>query len=521
MNNISRRKLIGLFVSASVAALLPIRWTWRRLRQPVNRVEARHYKRLSVILVMTLFPMVLVTAACSARSVFEPVVAGRFYPAEPDQLKSMVQSYLDNAGKPKLSREVYCLIAPHAGYVYSGPAAGHAYKEILGREYDTVVVIAPSHTSSMNGVSVLDMDAYRTPLGDVPIDRKSVRALMDMAPWIDHVPALFNREHSLEVHLPFLQTALAPGYRVVPAVIGTPDPRLAEAFAQVLAHQFRGRRVLYVASSDMSHYLPYEQARTKDSGTLRIIANGKIDALVRQCSTKKSELCGLGPVQVVMHLGKKMGIEGGTVLKYENSGDTAGDRNRVVGYGSIAFANPEGDLSLEDKQSLLTLARTTLTAYVRDGQIPDIIPGSAALKEPGAAFVTLKSRGQLRGCIGQLEAAMPLYQSVTRMTVSSCSRDSRFEPVKPEELPGIRLEVSVMSPLTKVASVDEIEVGRDGLYLIYNGRSGVLLPQVPEEEGWNRADYLKAICRKAGVPDKSWEKKGAELYRFTAQVFSE
>jgi AmmeMemoRadiSam system protein B/AmmeMemoRadiSam system protein A len=521
MNRISRRKLMKMLLGATASAIVPVRWAYRRIRYPVSRTEARHYKKLSIILAIGLLPIILTLAACSTKSVFEPVVAGRFYPAQPEELKTMVRSFLDAAGKPKVQSEIYGLVAPHAGYIYSGPAAGHAFKEVEGKAYEVVVVIAPSHTAPMNGVSVLDMDAYKTPLGDVPIDRKSVRALIDQADWISHLPALFAREHSLEVHLPFLQTALDPGYRIVPAVMGNPSPELASAFADVLARQFRGRKVLYVASSDMSHYLPYEQAKVKDAGTLDIVENGEIETLVRQCSTKQSELCGLGPVQVMMHLAKKMGIEGGTVLKYENSGDTAGDRKRVVGYGSIAFENPSGDLSFSDKQSLLTLARTTLTSYVQDGEVPEIIPGSKALKEPGAAFVTLKSRGQLRGCIGQLRATMPLYLSVTQMTVSSCSRDMRFRPVKAEELPGIHLEISVMSPFMKVKSVEEIKVGRDGLYLTYMGRSGVLLPQVPGEQGWDRNEYLEGICRKAGLPDRAWEKPGAELYRYTAQVFSE
>lgn len=510
-----------MLLGAAAAAVVPVRWAYRKVRYPVSRKEARYYKKLSILLAMGLLPLALAPVACTAKTVFEPVVAGRFYPAQPDELRSMVRSYLDGAGQPKLKREVYGLIAPHAGYIYSGPAAGYAYKEVQGKEYEVVVVIAPSHTSSLAGVSVLDVDAYRTPLGDIPIDRKAVRSLMEQAPWIDHVPSLFAREHSMEVHLPFLQIALAPGYKIVPVVVGSPDPRLAEAFAAILASQFRGRNVLYVASSDMSHYLPYEQANEKDSGTLDIIRNGEIQTLVRQCSTRESELCGLGPVQVMMHLAKRMGIDGGTVLKYENSGDTAGDRNRVVGYGSIAFVNPEGDLSFSDKQSLLTLARSTLNAYVQDGERPEFIPRSMALKEPGAAFVTLKSRGQLRGCIGQLKPTMPLYRSVLEMTVSSCSADRRFTPVKPEELPGIHLEVSVMSPFVKVNGIDEIEVGRDGLHLSYNGRSGILLPQVPGEQGWDLDAYLKGIARKAGLPEGIWEKEGAELYRFTAQVFSE
>jgi AmmeMemoRadiSam system protein A len=331
----------------------------------------------------------------------------------------------------------------------------------------------------------------------------------------------------MEVHLPFLQEALAPGFAIVPVVMGNPDPGLAAAFAEVLAHQFRGRNVLFVASSDMSHYLGYDAATAKDAGTLEIISNGEIETLVRQCSSRESELCGLGPVQVVMHLAKKMGIEGGTLLRYANSGDTAGDRSRVVGYGSFAFVNPPGNLSLSDKQALLTLARQTLEQYVRGGKRPDAIPGSPALPnskaltEPGAAFVTLKRRGELRGCIGQLRPIMPLYRSVLEMAVSSCSKDRRFTPVKPEELGEIRVEVSVMSPFMKVTNVEEIKVGRDGLHLSFGGKSGILLPQVPGEEGWDREAYLKAICRKAGLPDRTWEEPGAELYRFTAQVFSE
>jgi AmmeMemoRadiSam system protein B/AmmeMemoRadiSam system protein A len=521
MNRISRRNLMKMLLGATAAAIVPVRWAYRRIRYPVSRKEARHYKKLSVLLATALLPMALIPTACTKKTVQEPVVAGQFYPAEPAELKAMVRSFIDNAGEPKLKEAIHGLVAPHAGYVYSGPAAGHAYKEVQGTKYEVVVVIAPSHTSPMAGVSVLDVDAYRTPLGDVPVDRKSVRALMAAASWIDHVPALFSREHSMEVHLPFLQTALAPGFKIVPAVMGSPDPRLAEAFARVLARQFSGRKILYVASSDMSHYLPYKQANMKDAGTLDIIMNGEIETLVRQCSTRESELCGLGPVQVMMHLAKKMGIEGGTILKYENSGDTAGDRSRVVGYGSFAFANPEGDLSLSDKQSLLTLARSTLNSYVNGGERPGFIPGSKALKEPGAAFVTLKSKGQLTGCIGQPQASQPLYRSVSEMTVSACSKDMRFTPVKPEELPGIHLEISVMSPFVRVNDIDEIEVGRDGLHLNYMGRSGILLPQVPGEQGWDRADYLKAICRKAGLPDNIWEEPGAELYKFTAQVFSE
>ncbi|UCG37949.1 MAG: AmmeMemoRadiSam system protein B, partial [bacterium] len=276
MRNISRRTLIRILLGATAAAVLPVRWTIRRVRGAVSRTEARFYRKLCVLLVLGA-SLALAPPACKARSVQEPVVAGAFYPADPSQLREMVSSFISRAGSPQVRGEILGLVAPHAGYVYSGPAAGHAYREIKGRRFDVVVVIAPSHTSPMAGVSVLDMDAYRTPLGEVIIDREAVGTLMERAQWIRHVPALFAREHSMEVHLPFLQVALEPGFRLVPVVMGSPSPGLAAAFADVLASAFRGRSVLYIASSDMSHYLPYDQAREMDGRTLEYIAGGEID----------------------------------------------------------------------------------------------------------------------------------------------------------------------------------------------------------------------------------------------------
>jgi AmmeMemoRadiSam system protein B/AmmeMemoRadiSam system protein A len=488
----------------------------------IDPIKMRKCFRMCAVFLVTaalsLFPL---PAVCGAKSVQQPVVAGAFYPSDPGSLKKVVNSYLDAAGKSKVRGEVMALIAPHAGYLYSGPAAGHAYAAVRGLEYDLVVVIAPSHTGSMAGVSVLDMDAYRTPLGDVPIDRRTVRALMDRAEWIKHVPALFTREHSLEVHLPFLQAALKPGFSILPVVMGSPDPRLAAAFADVLAGTLRGRNVLFVASSDMSHFHGYEEAREMDLETLDLIGNGELESLVEQCHARKLEMCGLGPVQLVMRLAQKMGIGGGTVLEYQNSGDTAGDRKRVVGYGSVAFVNPEGSLSFADKHTLLALARTTVEQYVRGKKVPKMVPGSKALAEPGAAFVTLKRGDQLRGCIGQLQAEGPLYRSVIETAVGACSRDTRFPSVRVEELKDIHIEISVMSPFIEVGNIREIEVGRDGLYLESSGRSGVLLPQVPVEAGWDRQEYLKNLCRKAGLPDGAWKKPGAKLYRFETELFEE
>ncbi|UCF32018.1 MAG: AmmeMemoRadiSam system protein B [bacterium] len=520
MKLLSRRHLLGLLAIAAAAAALPANLLLKRRRSGTGRKEARFYRTLTVLLLAVLLPALGATSACS-RSVQEPVVAGSFYPSDADTLRRMVRKYLEDAGKPRIRGEILGLIAPHAGYIYSGPIAGHAYRQVSGESYDLVVVIAPSHTAPFNGVSVLLRDAYRTPMGEVPLDRNLAAALTERTQWIQYVPALFAREHSLEVHLPFLQETLKPGFRVLPVVMGNPSSALARAFADVLSDAVRGRKVLFVASSDMSHYHPYDNAVTMDLKTLDLIGSGNPDELFSACTTRKSELCGLGPVQVMMHLARKMGIKSAKVLKYANSGDTAGDRARVVGYGSIAFVRDGPGLSLADKQSLLTLARRSLDQFVREGTLPSVFPGSEALKEPGASFVTLKIGDQLRGCIGQLEATMPLHRSVAEMTRSSCSRDMRFKPVQPEEVDRIRIEISVLTPFSPVTDPLDIRVGEDGLYLAAQGRTGVLLPQVPVEQGWDRNAFLDAICRKAGLPSGAWKEAGAKLYKFQADVFSE
>jgi len=484
MNTLTRRKVLKLLTAVVVTAFSPAFRFLNARKGNMGKKEARFYRKLSVLIPAILVSVYAATAACSRTvEIQEPVVAGSFYLSDPKELGKQVSGYLTRAGQPEIKGEIFGLIAPHAGYVYSGPVAGYAYREVAGQSYDLVVIIAPSHFAPLNGVSILDKDAYRTPLGDVPIDRETAKLLIESTEWIKYDPTLYAREHSLEVQLPFLQKTLEPGFRILPVVMGNPSPALAKALADVLSDTVRGKRVLYVASSDMSHYHAYDSAAAMDRKTLGYIESGRMETLVKECSAGRSEMCGLGPVQVILNLAKKMGIEGGTILRYANSGDTAGNRSRVVGYGSIAFANPASDLSLADKQTLLTLARSTLEDYVNTGSVKEFTPESPALREPGAAFVTLRTGENLRGCIGQLRPTMALHRSVAQMAVSSCSRDRRFRPVEPEELDRIRIEISVMSPFQQITNPDDIRVGVDGLYIAGNGRSGVLLPQVPRRAG--------------------------------------
>jgi AmmeMemoRadiSam system protein A len=228
----------------------------------------------------------------------------------------------------------------------------------------------------------------------------------------------------------------------------------------------------------------------------------------------------------------------GTVVSYANSGDTAiGDPARVVGYGAVVFSRgeagadvaalqpvpavPIGALDASDKKVLLRLVRETITRFLRTETVPLPRGGSARLLRETGAFVTLKSRGQLRGCIGRIQAAGPLIQLVGTLALESAFRDSRFKPVGAGELEEIEIEVSVLTPLASVPGPDAVRPGRDGVVLSVGERSAVFLPQVATEQGWNRTELLDNLARKAGLPGNAWHGKDAKILTFQADVFDE
>jgi AmmeMemoRadiSam system protein A len=301
-----------------------------------------------------------------------------------------------------------------------------------------------------------------------------------------------------------------------------------------------------VASSDMSHYPSRDEATRCDRATLDAIVSldpDRIYAEDRRLMSGRTRnlactLCGQGAVVTAVMAAKEVGAAKATVLKYANSGDTAPETaGRAVGYGAVAFTAPEGartqsaaktepadspTLTHDEKVRLLKIARQTLEARLGRGQGPSLDPrGSAGLSRPTACFVTLKIGGRLRGCIGELEAREPLIEAVAHRAVSAAEEDPRFDPVAAKELPRISIEISAMSPLRKAASPEEIVVGKHGVVVRQGFRSGVFLPQVAPEQGWDRDTMLSILCtEKAGLPADAW-RRGAELWVFTADVFGE
>jgi len=471
-----------------------------------------------------------------------PVVAGGFYPASPTELKGMIDGYLSNVPEQKLEGRIYALLCSHAGYQFSGQVAAHSFKELKGRHYDTVIIIGPSHHIRLDGASVGDWDFYQTPLGKVKIDKKMAGKIRDYSPKLRFLPSAHQREHSAEVEVPFLQRVLKD-FQLIPIVMGNPTQESCQILSLAILKAIGNRKVLLVASSDMSHYPTYEDACKVDRQTLSAIESfdqAKVfqsdrDILSKGIPNLGCTLCGLGPVVTVMMTAKGMGAEKVDVLHYANSGDVEvggrKNRDRVVGYGAVAFYTPKiktqggesMNLTDEEKAELLGIARTTLEHILRKEETPEFEPKSDRLREKGGVFVTLTNQGRLRGCIGHFPADTPLYKIVSQMAVAAATQDYRFyyNPVTLQELDQLRIEISVLSPMKRITDVNQIRMGVEGIYIKQGNRAGTFLPQVATETGWSREEFLNHCCQdKAGLPPECW-KKGAEIYTYTATVFHE
>ena len=475
-------------------------------------------------------------------------VAGGFYPGDKATLEKYVDTMLREAKPPKIEGPIRAIMVPHAGYVFSGPVAAYAYKELEGRDIRTVVLIGNSHHHYFDGIAVYAKGAFETPLGLVPVDEAFTAKLLAADPALADRPDIHEGDHVLEVQLPFLQRILK-NFKIVPILFSGDSPELAAKLAKILP-SLMDDKTLIVASTDMSHYPPYADAATSDKRTLDAILTGKMGNLDTALQTLATEhvpqaetfLCSPSGVRVAMLLTLNSGNLQPVLLKYANSGDASGEKSRVVGYGAVAFvvqpsATPkaapissekkellkdEKILKPQEEKELLKIARATVENYVKTGKLPEFSPTSPALQRPLGAFVTLKKNGQLRGCIGRFEPSEPLYKIVQQMAASAATQDPRFRPVSTAELDKLEYEISVLSPLRKIPNADEIVLGKHGVTVSKGFHHGVFLPQVATETGWGKEEFLSELCsQKAGLPGNCWKDPDVNFEVFTAEVFSE
>jgi AmmeMemoRadiSam system protein B/AmmeMemoRadiSam system protein A len=441
----------------------------------------------------------------------QPAVAGTFYPADPHQLAADLRRMLASASGPR-QRAPKALIAPHAGYRYSGPIAATAYARLreAHRDISRVVLIGPSHKVAFSGIGVSTAEAFRTPLGTIPLDVQGVAKALNHA-CVVALDEAHREEHSLEVHLPFLQMLL-DRFTLVPLVCGEASDRLV---ADLLESLWGGPETLIVVSSDLSHYQDYEMASRQDRTTADAIA--QLDA-----SFDHRSACGRTPLGGLLQLAKKRDLQIET-LDVRNSGDTAGPRDRVVGYGAWALYEASRQTPLP--QTLLSLARKAIERRLTDRQTPLDIPPLPELQEKGACFVTLRKDGQLRGCIGSPIAWRSLGEDLVDNAVRAAFTDPRFPPMGADEMFRVKLSLSLLTPPELMRFRDEADLlsqlrpGIDGLTIEDRGHHALFLPavweQLPDAE-----EFLRHLKAKAGLPRHHWSDQ-FRASRFVAEEFHE
>ena len=470
-------------------------------------------------------------------------IAGSWYTANKSALSKEMERYLDQAKNISKNREVNALIVPHAGYAYSGKCAAYSYKQLEGKKINRVFILAPSHYAAFKGVSIADVDAYETPLGFVLLDKKIVLELQKN-PLIGNVSQAHIREHSLEIQLPFLQTILS-NFVIVPLIIGDVSPDDAITIGKLIAEKI-GPDDIIIASGDFTHYgsafgyMPFKsnisESITKlDTEFLDLILAKDTNGIFDYVRKTGITCCGKWVFAVLTAALPENTI--GEKLCYYKSGDMENDYQHSVSYAAAEFYtiqktkngedemkqknNDAAPLTEEEKKSLLKIARDTLTMHVEGKGKPDLTNYNLTprLKEKAGAFVTLHKKGQLRGCIGYIEGVAPLAETVRENACNASTEDRRFPPVQSSELKDIDIEVSVMSPLSKIDSPEDVIAGKHGVILKKGWQQGVFLPQVATEQGWDRETFLKHLGLKAGLDMNAY--KDAELFIFTAEVFGE
>lgn len=449
----------------------------------------------------------------SVSSVRPAAVAGLFYPDDAHELAREVRKFVASGTPSDLAP--MALIVPHAGYRYSGAVAGSGYRTLgnLERPVRRVYLLGPAHRVATRGVAVPSQRAFATPLGTVEVDQREIAELRNRFDFIVVSDASHAEEHSLEVHLPFLEAAL-DDFSLVPMVAGDIEPVRLKSLIDYILDQ---PDALLVVSSDLSHYHAYDEARLIDAQTI---------ALMEQLQWKElrpETACGFIPVAALLISAAERGYRV-SALDVRNSGDTAGPRDRVVGYASLVVHENRREFDGRTREELLDLAHDSIDHQLDDRTLPvDPRAWPAHCRRLAATFVTLERDGRLRGCIGSLEAEEPLVNNIANNAARAAFSDPRFAPLDRSELAELDLSISVLSPAVPIHFTSEEDLtaqllpGRDGLILSHGRHRGTFLPSVWESLGSPRA-FLRSLKRKAGLPEDYWS-TGIRVERYTTESF--
>jgi hypothetical protein len=473
----------------------------------------------------------------------KPYAAGKFYSDNKDTLKDDLAKLFAECKKPSETLNVRAIIAPHAGYVFSGKIAASAFSVTSKKgDYKNIFIIGSSHVMAFEGASVYSEGDYVTPLGKAKVNREIANELRKKSKLFDFSSDAHSQEHSIEVQVPFIQFYYDKTPPIVPIILGTNSPTIIRAIAEALRPWFTPDN-LFVISSDFSHYPPYNDAVINDKLTADGILSGDpatFLSVLKKNAAKDTpglvtSMCGWTSGLTLLYL-----TEGNKNLEYKridynNSGDSPyGDKIKVVGYNAIVLVEKKldqkpaqkspGEVSFteDEKKELFTIARNSIKSRLFDGKDLTIdektIP--EALKQQFGVFVTLKINGVLRGCIGMFKSSDPLFKLVKESAISSAFGDSRFPPLSKDEFNKVEVEITVLGPMKKINNINEIILGKHGIYIKKDFHTGTMLPQVPIEYGWTLEEFLGYTSRdKAGLGWDGW--KSADIYIYEGLVLEE
>jgi len=426
-----------------------------------------------------------------------PAVAGHFYPAEPDRLREMIATLVEPAAPRE---EAIGIVAPHAGYIYSGGVAGAVISRI--NMADTFIILGPNHTGQGKPLAVMNEGSWLNPLGEVAIDRDLAERIISRDPDLKADTLAHRNEHSIEVQLPLLQYFKAD-FQIVPILIAYSDIDYHRALGQAIAGAIKesGRKAVIIASSDFSHYEPHEEASRKDALAIEAITQLNGEELLRRIDQHQISMCGYGPTVALLAAARELGATRAELVKYQTSGEISGDYSTVVGYAGIIIRGMSPPVEL---------AKATVENYVRSGRVPPLPDDlSEELKPRAGVFVSLHKAGELRGCIGTFEPYQDnVAAEIIANAVSAASSDPRFLPVTADELADLEYSVDVLTTPEPVTDKNDLDPKKYGLIVEAGRRRGLLLPDL---EGVDSVDFQIDICRqKAGIgPDEP-----VRLYRF-------
>jgi MEMO1 family protein len=504
--------------------------------------------------ILTIISILIIGGSLFGTRILNSQLAGKWYTDKPDILKKQINSYFNNVKERQL-KNVIALILPHASYTYSGIAAAYGIKEVQGRKFSRVIILGPSHYSYLyNKISIPNFEYYQTPLGKIKLDSDFIKKV-ERLPQARNKLRLHNVEHSIQIELPLLQVALGE-FKLVPILIGHLDKKTAMEVGKKLRNMI-DKNTLVVVSSDFTHYgysyryMPFplndktpQMIRNLDMEGIDQIKALSFSGFTKYINKTENTICGKNAIAILLAMLPTNSKS--TLLNYSTSASITGDYKNCVSYASIAFTgkwgkvnninkkekimssknNSENEiLSSETKKTLLKLARDSVIYYFKHNSKPTAeelgIKITHQMKQKMGAFVTLQQNGRLRGCIGEIIPRRSIYEAVIDQAINAAINDYRFHPVTTNDLLHIEFEISALTPSKPVASYKDIVIGRDGMTIEENGHFAVFLPQVAPEQGWDLAETLTQLSRKAGLSGDAWKSPKAKFTIFQGVIFNE